>query len=496
MTMTGKRETGALAGARTPGKAIAGLAAGFALAVLGSLYLAGPYDAEGKLPKVGAELTFPSAPLDQPMLQQELAKGELRIFVVGASLCYGLPYQPAGRASFATLLEKGLRGVLGREDIHVRPEAQPAWDSAQVVQHAEMLLPWQPKALIVVLGSNEFVNRVPLGRSLFPDGWTGSIELLFRRCGKLYGDWYADLDRKMFGASKESKKPKTGELYQGAGPGRPAVKGLPVGERDRAYFVARLEDNMRRCASFCAEAGTSLYFAFSVQGMLGSPPWLSLPYDRKISDFVAQLEEAPDPAELARLEALLADSPKRADLHFAKALLLRASGEKSTAAKEFRLALDLDLAPLHHVSEVVTHMRRIAKELEVPLLDFNEVLADEAGITGARYFLDYSHVDLDGHLRIALHLAKELSGTVLPELPEGFEKQFEAAARRHIATSIDPHSIHTALPRMAFNDAVYYMFFGNFHAALPRLILANEALGEDRIERALEYCRKQLGAGQ
>jgi hypothetical protein len=176
----------------------------------------------------------------------------------------------------------------------------------------------------------------------------------------------------------------------------------------------------------------------------------------------------------------------------ARAKIWRAQGRKEAGA-EFRRALDLDLAPLHQTREVRAALQAEAARLGISFLDLNDAFVDVLGVTGPERFLDYAHLDLEGHWQLARHLARTLQGNLLPPLPEGFEAKFDGGMREWSA-AIQAESIRLARARMSFNLGRYYMAFGNFRDALPHCeraarLLADEGpgAGED-----LEFCRRML----
>lgn len=159
-----------------PGRALMGLVLGFVLAACaGWLWIPTP-DPLQQLGKVGEQMSLPLSGTKPTFLPLAKPKGEFRAFVVGASLTYGLPYEPEAVASYATLLSVGYRALLGRTDLHIRPEARPAWDSGQILEKAEQLLVYHPDLILIVLGTNEYVNRIVYGKALLPEGLRARVE--------------------------------------------------------------------------------------------------------------------------------------------------------------------------------------------------------------------------------------------------------------------------------------------------------------------------------
>ena len=120
----------------------------------------------GVVPPIPGSLVWPSNVALVPRKQ-----GEERIWFIGASETVAMPYEPQGRVSYGNLLGVGLQAGLGRPDLHVRADGGIALDSPQLAAFARKLLEYgDPSAIVLVVGGNEFLNRLPLTAALRPDG--------------------------------------------------------------------------------------------------------------------------------------------------------------------------------------------------------------------------------------------------------------------------------------------------------------------------------------
>ena len=475
-----------------PGRALLGLVLGFVLAaLLGWLWIPTP-DTLQQLGKVGEQMPLPLSGTKPSFLPLDKPKGEFRAFVVGASLTYGLPYEPEVVASYATLLSVAYRKVLGRTDIHIRPEARPAWDSGQILEKAEQLLVYHPDLILVVLGTNEYVNRIVYGKAMLPEGIRARIEEAATRSRFLW--------QRLGEAVLGSKGGSGGggdfaKLVRSTSPGHPAMGGLPIGPRDRRLLLSRMQQGIRRLHRICKKAGTRLVVLKSLQDLRSFPPWCNdltgtIP---EVDALFVQVWNDPRPALLPRLDALLERYPDRPDLHHARGRLLLAAGKPEDARLEFQKGLDLDLAPLHHTSEVMEAIDEVCRQEGIRLLDLNDALADEHGITGGARFLDAAHVDLEGHEELALYLARNLAGEELPALPADYEARFRTAIRDHLEREVSADTKKTDRARIAFNDAKYFLFFGNFRDAIPYFERCLLDLPEGETRRLYEHALKKLG---
>ena len=282
--------------------------------------------------------------------------------------------------------------------------------------------------------------------------------------------WIESFSQDVFGGkSLASGGGGFAQLLRKTTPGHPAVGGLPIGAADRHLILERMKQGVRRLHGLCKQAGTRLVLVYSVQDLATFPPWCSDVdgTDPAIDALFVEAWNRPRAELLPRLDRMLRRYPDRADLHHARGRVLQAQGRHDEARTEFHRALDLDLAPLHHTTEVETAIADVCREEDLPLLDLNDALADEHGITGGPRFLDAAHVDLEGHQELALYLARELQGKGLPVLPEGYAKEFRAAMRQHLDKKVTEETRKTGRGRIAFNDAKYFLFFGNFRDSVP-----------------------------
>ena len=456
--------TGSGGGEDFPLKTLVGLVLGLGMGVL--LCLPWRRDRAERMPELGA--------IGQVMaglqgLPQQRAKGEIRVFVFGASMSFGLPYRPEGLASWARVLEQGLRELLPNRPITVRPIAQPAVDATQLSKVVSFMLGWNATHVLFVLGQNEFLNRVAYGEELIPSSLPARIgmELSEGARGLMETLWERYL-KKTPGAG--GRAPDFFQSLRNARPGKPAIGGLPVREADRRLLIARTRRALDRVAKACNEKAVPLVLCLAPQALDGFPPWLS-----RIG--------VPRPG--------LPYGPPKA--HFVAGRRARRAGQAQKAREEFWTALDLDLAPLHQTRPLRRMVQAWARAEDIPLLDLSEPLQGGDGIAGPEFFLDYAHVDLRGHRRIAAFVAESLQGTWWPKLPKAWRDLFEERARAWHRDMVTQRSRKEARAHLAKNVGRWMLVFGNFQDALPFLEEAVRGLPErEDLREELAFCRREL----
>ncbi|MAE76577.1 MAG: hypothetical protein CMJ85_06890 [Planctomycetes bacterium] len=472
-----------------------GLALGFAIATV--VANAVPEDPLTRLPVIVRpppgvfSLVVPSNIFNQPR-----EKNEFRAFFVGASETAAFPYEPPAQGSYGYYLGAGYRAATGRGDIHIRSEGAAGLDSEQLCIQARKLLEYgDPSVIVLVIGANEFANRICRGKPLLPDDLLGRTTAMAGAPRVLFDRLDAALDLSSGGAA--GNVAGFLDLMRDAMPGRPALAGLPIGNRDRRLLMQRLYDQIASLHRDCKAQGTQLCLALSMHGLDGAPPWCSevRPGPKEADALCKRTFKDPSSVELAEIDVWLAQLPDRADLHHARARVLRRLGRAAEAVEEFNAALDLDLAPLHQTGEVRATLRQAATDLGLTLIDFNDGFKDQHGLTGPDGFLDYAHPDAVGHRKLARWLAREHQGKLLPKLPAGWEKAFDKGVSDW-SKQTTPESAKLAPARMWLNVARFYLVFGNFREALPLLEAAAPVLQGTSHDKDLaidlEFCRAAL----
>jgi hypothetical protein len=416
-------------------------------------------------------------------LPREVGPGELRIFVIGASETMGFPYEPALHASYGTLLGDGLAALWPERQVVVRVVASTALDSESFAELATKLVAWRPHVLCVTLGNNELGARIAGGRALLPDSMVAEFADRMTRTREVFGSlpWPKDDVRERRVAEDTGEQlPK--RVWQ-ARPGVPAFGGLPVAARDQELLVARLRANLRSIGEAARAAGSRLALCIAAHNLAGNWPYGMTQRDAEIDRWILRLQRgAADDAVRSAIDAALRRSPSRADLHHANGLLQLHAHEPGARA-DLERGRDLDEAPLHTTGPVRAAIRAEAAALGAACIDFDEALLDERGVPAPALFLDHAHLDEEGHLRAAVHLAERLAAEgLIPALPSEWKDAFHAAARER-GKSVSKASRQRARLRMAWNDGVLHMLCGNFRDAL---FLLRGAM--------TELARKDLGA--
>ena len=423
-----------------------------------------PFEPTDELPAVAVPKRPPTAMLE--VGAKPRVDGEVRVFVAGASLTAGYPYVVGNRSGYADLLGAGLQRVWPERKVSAGSYAQPALDSPKLADMVEQLLELDPSVVCVSLGSNEFANRIWSGKNLnsqnaveFVGDRASRGRVLWRklpviRLGEASG---AGLQARLAGRLVNSKN------------GEPRFGGLPVPDGDRALIVERMRRSMRRMAAACKERGVPLVFLQACYGLDGSWPWgvSHDGLDAQADRLVFRLRRGDHGGLLADVDAALAKKPQRADLHYVRGRLLRLAGRAKEAHRAFVRARDLDPIPMHLTSAIANAIEATARELDCALLRLDDALLAPDGLNEVAQYLDYGHVTMEGHRRIAAYLADKLSALGrLPALPSEWRPNFDAATTAHVQAFVPVERVLTSRLNISEADGNFAMLFGNFREAM------------------------------
>ncbi len=437
-------------------------------------------------------------------LSPKRSPGEIRIFVAGASMTAGYPYQPLGSASYATQLEKGLRACFPGRKLYVRPSAKPALDSPQLLRMVSKLVDQDPSLIVVTLGSNEYANRLFSGHRLVPRGLipkvAGRLSL-----GRRF--WYSLSKSFPSGgrggsASEDALNALINKVLEAA-PGKPALEGLPFDPDERVYLLKRLRTSMQKIDALCRSRHVPLVFCVAVYGLDGSWPWgLSQdlgPKDRaRIDPLVHRFRTGDRSSKLRdQVHALLQSFPQAAVLHYLEGQLAKEAGDFKTARASLEKARDLDTVPMHLTGPIQRSILEEARALKRPVLVLDDAFAgaDKDGLPGPAHYLDYGHLDAEGHGLLARFLAVELTArSLIPPLPPNWTRPFVAATEAWLDQALDPTKRKSAPTNMAWADGNFALLFGNFREGFYYLKKAF-AGNPDNPEFALRllFCAGALG---
>ncbi len=385
--------------------------------------------------------------------------GVTRVFCLGGSTTYGRPYDD--RTSFCGWLREMLPLVDGGKSWELINAGGISYASYRVAALMEELADYNPDLFIVYCGQNEFLERRT---------YAGIIEMpeAVRGIGAVLSKTrtYSGLARLVRG----SRRPDSGQ-------GRPAVLegevdailDASVGPQDykrddplKEQVLAHYRYNMARMVDIARAAGAEVVFVTPASNLRHCSPFKSehrdgLPdaakteWDALWVAVEAAFAEGRFAEALAPLDAAAGIDDRYADLHFYRGEALVELGRFEEAKAAYWRAVDEDVCPLRALSPMREIVLEIAREREVPLVDFAALAeaASPGGIPGENLFLDHVHPTIEGHRMLAEALIDTMGAAGLLTVSEGWGQAASDRVAAGIMAEVDPKAQGVAMRNLS-----------------------------------------------
>ncbi len=333
----------------------------------------------------------------------------LRVFVVGGSSAFGFPW--GAEVAFSGLLEGALREGLPGRTVEVVNAAGTSYALHRVGIVVDEILDYEPDALIVYSGHNEFVERA-LFQSLRTQGELAKTATL----------WTSRL--RLRGLLERVLRPAAGQES-----GSESLVEFDVDVRrdetqrfsseEKARVVTDFEANLVELVSASQARGVRVLLAtvppnlrqWRPEASISDPALDSL----ALAEFASALGEGrvaldrDDPvAALEFFRRAVEIDAGHAEAQFLYATALEAVGQPRQAAAAFAAACDADASPIRSVSAINDVIRSVAARQSALLVDVEAIFAAEShpAAIGFDWIEDYVHPTQNGHARIAWEMLR------------------------------------------------------------------------------------------
>lgn len=310
-----------------------------------------------------------------------------RVFIVGGSAAQGFPYQ--GEFGLAELLRAGLPVARGGHGFEVINAAGFGYNSARAAAVAEEVLDYQPDALIVMTGNNEFLEK---------------------RAG---GAWELAAGRLLIGLSRRLRGRQDMVRWEEH----------EVDADERARVEAGLEAALRRVAERARQRGVKLVLVTcptNVVGFRPNGPGAVPAEDRKKIDGLLQVE-----GSRGKAAELLAEQERKFPTdawtsYMQGWLVWMQSSDLAAALALWTRARDRDSRPVRATTGINEIVRRTATTSGATLVDADRVFSGRASVAdgGNDQFLDHCHPAYPGQMALAMAVLKGLAETGIIPVPE------------------------------------------------------------------------------
>ena len=441
---------------------------------------------------------------DQAFAKQK-ATGTKRVFCLGGSTTFGHPYDDT--TSFSGWMREFLPVAERFHDWEVINCGGISYASYRVAAIMEELVQYEPDLFVVFSAHNEFLER-----RTYSDLFARSAASLKIHAALAQTRSYALADRLFSKRVANPLNTLPGEVDE--------MLNHSIGPVDyhrdltwRKQVVDHYELNLRRMIAIARRANCEIVLVTPASNERNCSPFKSEFAESRGEDQRAEAlkaiatskrsERSENSSDLeSGIEALKSAklmAPEFAETRYRLARLLMKAGRDEEASDEFIAALNEDVCPLRAVDEISAALRRVGTELEVPVVDFEELLRAECEreyghrSLGEEYFLDHVHPTIEVNRKLALWIIESLQSHGIVEGDRLSEPEWQsevAAAGERVLGRIDQRAHGVALR----NLAKVLHWSGKFAEAAPRAVDALELLVDDAESRyVLADCLHQMG---
>lgn len=399
---------------------------------------------------------------EQHFVRQK-ASGTCRVFCLGGSTTYGRPYDDT--TSFVGWLRELLPQVAPETRWEVINAGGVSYASYRVARLIEELVQYEPDLFVVYTGHNEFLEdrtysdlrqSAPLLHGL-------SAAVARTRIGGLARQLLVDRDQSQSDSRFQLSDDVDTVLDHTVGP--------TSYQRDldqRRRILEHFEINLSRMVSLAHAAGAKMVVVTPASNLKDCSPFKSQHSDKLLAsaqqlkswtqlyEHGRQLDRNGEHADALKtyLQAGRLD-PQFAELHWRTGRVLLNLHQRDEAHAAFVRAVDEDICPLRAVSEIPAIVRRVADHWNVPLVDFEQLVADLSQqvnghvSSGDELFLDHVHPTIQTNGQLARAIVERLieSGVIESRSAPNSELMNKVAQR--IESRTDPQQHAVALRNLA-----------------------------------------------
>jgi tetratricopeptide (TPR) repeat protein len=336
----------------------------------------------------------------------EKEPGTVRIFCLGGSASAGWPHPPS--EIYSVYLQSALRRAHPDRRIEVINLSAHAYASYRVRLIVERVLEFDPDAIVLYSGNNEFLEK----RTYWATGaLSGRAQRAANRLAsfRLARSW---LVKSFFPANVLSAAHREHVVYEQWS----KIQRMALELReDPVQFEQVKEHYALTIESMVREAGERGVPVVLVTVPVNLRDWRpNVSYNRLSGADLARFDSAfragrgallrqdPETAGASFREGLSLE-PLHAETHYQLARALEARGEYARALESYRRANDLDYNPFRAISDFNASIRAVARSPNAHLADVETSFLDASAplAPGFDLFLDYVHPTRDGNLLVA-----------------------------------------------------------------------------------------------
>ena len=346
-----------------------------------------------------------------------------RIFCLGESSTLGYPYMFNG--SFPSMLKDRLETLWPEKDFEVINLGITAVNSYTAADFASELVRFQPDAILVYCGHNEYYGALGVSSTEGLGKYRWLIKLYLNlenwRTFRLVRDGIGSIRQAIAGGESDRKREAT------AMEGMVKSREIRLGSDEYETGADNFRKNLEEIGQVGSEHNVPVIFGTLVSNLSGLQPFVSIfsagtdgqkqsQWESSYSNALEALKKKDLAASERFISAALAIDSIPAKGHFILGKVLEAEGRFDDASKEYREARDLDGLRFRAPSDFNRIIREVASHWKSPVAEAESLVirASNHGIIGEQFMLEHVHLNIDGYFLLAKAFTSALSRIGVP----------------------------------------------------------------------------------
>ena len=347
------------------------------------------------------EIASTRMPLFQPdSFSATKGDNEFRIFCVGGSTVQGRPFSI--ETAFSKWLELSLKATDESKDWKVVNCGGVSYASYRLAPIVDEILNYEPDLIVLYTGQNEFLEDREYESIQKTAPW------IARTHERLSASRTYSFLRQQFVSTENSAE--TERLPTDAEARLDYKGGLAKYKQDDVWkenVVAHFQHNLQRMIAAAQTKGVPIVMMNPVCNLKDVAPFKS------VSELELQAQGLLDLSvtdRIAKLESMLPNNARNAELHFQLGQAYLLAGEVEQARAHLLTAKEEDICPLRATEPIYAVIANVQSKFAVPMVDTRDFFESQTPnrLLGHESLVDHVHPTIRGHQQIAGLLLEEM----------------------------------------------------------------------------------------
>ena len=348
------------------------------------------------------EIASTRMPLFQPdSFSATKGDNEFRIFCVGGSTVQGRPFSI--ETAFSKWLELSLKATDKSKDWKVVNCGGVSYASYRLAPIVDEILNYEPDLIVLYTGQNEFLEDREYESIQKTAPWVARTHerLSASRAYSFLRQQFVSTDNE---SEKTERLPTDAEArldYQG---------GLAKYKQDDVWkqnVVTHFQYNLQRMIAAAQTNDVPIVMMNPVCNLKDVAPFKSVTDLKLQSQGLLELSVT---ERISKLESMLPDNDRNAELHFQLGQAYLLAGEVEQARTHLLTAKEEDICPLRATEPIYAAIANVQSKLAVPMVDTRDFFESQTPnrLPGHESLVDHVHPTIRGHQQISGLLLKEI----------------------------------------------------------------------------------------